>query len=166
MLFSKLGLDTIEVLEAAETKWNFNSYRPGLVGGHCIGVDPYYLTHKAKTVAFTPKMIIAGRETNESFPEHIFNQVVENLKTISGSIKEKKTLIMGATFKENCPDTRNSKVFNLIKLFENAGSEVQVYDPECNGPLDQMFDQVDIPANDYYDVIVIAVKHDHFLRMA
>ena len=124
LIFKKMKISTEKVLEAAETKWNFISFRPGLVGGHCIGVDPYYLTYKSKKIGYEPKLILSGRSLNDEMPKLIFNDIKKkiNLK----KLKKPKILIMGLTFKENCPDTRNSKVLNLFDLFNKRKFNVSL----------------------------------------
>ena len=130
-IFSKLNIDTSEVLEAANTKWNFLKFTPGLVGGHCIGVDPYYLTHKAKQVGFNPKVILSGRETNDEMPSFIVSNIIRLLQDKNKKINDSRILILGATFKENCPDVRNSRVFNIVDYLKSYGNEVDVFDPEA-----------------------------------
>jgi len=129
ILFDKLGLDTVEVLKAAETKWNFVSFRPGLVGGHCIGVDPYYLTHKAEMVGYHPQVILAGRRINDSMGKYVAEQTVKQMIQNGGSIKGATVNVLGLTFKENCPDLRNSRVMDLIEELRSYGIRVLVHDP-------------------------------------
>ena len=128
-IFNKLDIDTNAVLEAANTKWNFLKFTPGLVGGHCIGVDPYYLTHKAKEVGIKPKIILAGRETNDGMSKYISNKLINIFKNTKNNVK--KILIMGATFKEDCPDIRNSKVFDITENLIKEGYKVNIYDPNA-----------------------------------
>jgi UDP-N-acetyl-D-galactosamine dehydrogenase len=129
ILFGKLGLDTVEVLKAAETKWNFVPFRPGLVGGHCIGVDPYYLTHKAEMVGYHPQVILAGRRINDGMGKHVAEQTVKQMIQDGGSIKGATVNVLGLTFKENCPDLRNSRVMDLIEELRSYGIQVFVHDP-------------------------------------
>lgn len=129
IIFDKLSIDTLEVLEAAGTKWNFLPFRPGLVGGHCIGVDPYYLTHKADMIGYHPQVILAGRRINDSMGKYIAEQTVKKMIAANISIKGSKILVMGLTFKENCPDLRNSKVIDVIKELESYGVNIIVHDP-------------------------------------
>ncbi|HFR1942057.1 TPA: nucleotide sugar dehydrogenase, partial [Shigella sonnei] len=114
IIFNKLGIDTLEVLEAAGTKWNFLPFRPGLVGGHCIGVDPYYLTHKAQSVGYHPEMILAGRRLNDSMGQYVVSQLVKKMLKQRIQVEGANVLVMGLTFKENCPDLRNTKVIDII----------------------------------------------------
>ncbi|MEL0243557.1 MAG: UDP binding domain-containing protein, partial [Gammaproteobacteria bacterium] len=160
-IFNRLDLDTEEVLKAAETKWNFLPFRPGLVGGHCIGVDPYYLTHKAEAEGYFPKVILSGRELNDQMAKSIAENVIlnMNLKKIKVQI-----LIMGVTFKENCPDIRNSKVFDLIDALKDFGIHVECYDPWIDESMIENKDYL-IKENldiNTYDGVIIAVAHDQF----
>jgi UDP-N-acetyl-D-galactosamine dehydrogenase len=129
ILFGKIGLDTVDVLKAAETKWNFVSFRPGLVGGHCIGVDPYYLTHKAEMVGYHPQVILAGRRINDGMGKYVAEQTVKQMIQDGGSIKGATVNVLGLTFKENCPDLRNSRVMDLIEELRSYGIQVFVHDP-------------------------------------
>lgn len=129
MIFHKIGIDTSEVLKAAGTKWNFLPFRPGLVGGHCIGVDPYYLTHKAETLGYHPQVILAGRRINDGMGKYVAEQTVKNLIQNGHSIKGSNVIVLGLTFKENCPDLRNSKVIDVIRELESYGIAVHVHDP-------------------------------------
>lgn len=165
MLFSKMGLDTNQVLSAANTKWNFLSFTPGLVGGHCIGVDPYYLAYKAQELDFDPKMILSGRKTNEEVLHFI-------TKKIEAAIDEQhrdtaKILILGATFKENVPDFRNSKSLELAKQLQFIGFNVEIHDPYLlgNGNLDNEFNIVHDYRGRKYDLVVVTVGHDEYKNM-
>lgn len=167
MLFHKLDLDTNDVLEAAGTKWNFLPFKPGLVGGHCIGVDPYYLTSKAQQVGFHPKIIVGGRAVNDGMAEYIANQVFLALAQDNVPINRTKVLILGLTFKENCPDTRNTKVVDLAAALEDRGVNITLVDPICletslklKGELRPILNVV--PEGEVYDAIVFAVAHDEF----
>ncbi len=131
LIFSKIGLDTKEVLEAAGTKWNFLKFTPGLVGGHCIGVDPYYLTFKAESVGYHPQVILAGRRINDNMGIHVANQVIKLMIKKDVSINQAKVLVLGITFKENCPDVRNSRVIDVIQELKAFGCDVDVYDPQA-----------------------------------
>ncbi len=169
IIFNKLGIDTESVLKAASTKWNFIPFKPGLVGGHCIGVDPYYLTHRALEVGYNPEMILAGRKLNDSMGEYVANQVLQLMKNKNIDVVNANILIMGITFKENCPDLRNSKVFNLLKKFEEFKCNVEVYDPWVNK--DQAYQKYDLDLIDEiskqkYDSIVLAVAHNEFKNMS
>ncbi len=129
LIFHRIGIDTLEVLEAAGTKWNFLPFRPGLVGGHCIGVDPYYLTHKAEAMGYHPQVILAGRRINDGMGKYIAEQTIKHMIAAGSYIKGAKVNVLGLTFKENCPDLRNSKVIDVIRELESYGVNVQVHDP-------------------------------------
>ena len=129
IIFNKIGVDTLEVLKAAGTKWNFLPFRPGLVGGHCIGVDPYYLTHKADMLGYHPQVILAGRRINDGMAAYVAQQTVKKIIQAGGAVKGSKVIVLGLTFKENCPDLRNSKVADLVKELQEFGCEVSVHDP-------------------------------------
>ncbi|MGH1462413.1 MAG: Vi polysaccharide biosynthesis UDP-N-acetylglucosamine C-6 dehydrogenase TviB [Neptuniibacter sp.] len=169
LIFNKLGIDTEEVLKAAGTKWNFLPFRPGLVGGHCIGVDPYYLTHKAQSVGYHPEIILAGRRLNDSMGAYAASQLVKEMLKKCIQVQGARVLIMGLTFKENCPDLRNTKTIDLIKELEDYGCSVESYDPwispeGCLKEYDvQLVDQLS-PAT--YDAVVLAVAHRQFVAMS
>ena len=168
LIFNKLDIDTESVLEAAGTKWNFLPFRPGLVGGHCIGVDPYYLTHKANEVGYYPEMILAGRRLNDNMGSYVANEVSKLMTKKRIQIAEANILIMGLTFKENCPDHRNTRVLDLIKELKSFNCNVDVYDPWVNKK--QVADEykiqiIDKPLKDKYSAIVIAVAHDEFKKL-
>ena len=171
LIFKKLNLSTEKILEAAETKWNFIPFRPGLVGGHCIGVDPYYLTYKSKKIGYIPKIILGGRNLNDQMSNYIFKDIKNIIDKKSKNIKKnqnKKILIMGLTFKENCPDTRNSKVLDLYKNFKNKKFNIQSFDPFSKNWSDKFkkkFNVVTDLKNKKFDVIIIAVKHKNFFKM-
>jgi UDP-N-acetyl-D-galactosamine dehydrogenase len=163
LIFKKMNISTEKVLKAAETKWNFISFRPGLVGGHCIGVDPYYLTHKSKKIGYNPKLILAGRSLNDSMPSLISNDIQKLVKI--KKIKNPRVLIMGLTFKENCPDTRNSKVLNLFKLL-NKKMLVSSFDPYFklwSRNFIKKYNVIDTIGNKKFDIVIIAVKHKQFI---
>jgi UDP-N-acetyl-D-galactosamine dehydrogenase len=132
IIFNRLGLDTIEVLEAAGTKWNFLPFRPGLVGGHCIGVDPYYLTHKAERSGYHPQVILAGRRINDGMGKYVAEQTVKRMIAAGNPVKGAKVNVLGVTFKEDCSDVRNSKVVDVVEELESYGAEVWIHDPEAN----------------------------------
>ncbi len=167
MIFNKMGIDTLDVLEAAGTKWNFLNFRPGLVGGHCIGVDPYYLAHKAQAVGHHPEMILAGRRINDYMGIYVANQIVKLLIKKSVMVKNSKILILGLTFKENCPDIRNTKVIDIIYELQEFGCLVDVFDPIADKEEVQKKyglrmiskDDVDLFS---YNAIVLAVAHNNF----
>ena len=168
MLFKELGLDTREVLEAAGTKWNFQPYRPGLVGGHCIGVDPYYMTHKAESIGFHPQMILAGRRINDGMAAYIANDVIRTMLKRKQSIDRARVLVMGFTFKENVPDTRNTKVADLVRTLGDFVAEVVTYDPMADVALAKheygLTFTNDLPQGPF-DAIILAVKHDAIAAM-
>ena len=165
LIFNELDIDTESVLEAAGTKWNFLPFKPGLVGGHCIGVDPYYLTHKALEVGYNPEIILAGRKINDKMGFFIAHQV-SNLMTKKGiNLNNSNILIMGLAFKENCPDIRNTKVVDLINVFEDLKCNVDIYDPWVNQDValnEYEINLIKEPIKGRYDAIVLAVAHDIF----
>jgi UDP-N-acetyl-D-galactosamine dehydrogenase len=132
LIFEKMGIDTHEVLEAAGTKWNFLPYKPGLVGGHCIGVDPYYLTYKADSLGYHPQVILAGRRINDNMGIHIANRVIKLMTQNDLPVNKAKVLVLGITFKENCPDIRNSRAIDVIRELQSFGADVEVYDPHAD----------------------------------
>ncbi len=165
MIFERVGIDTEEVLEAAGTKWNFLPFRPGLVGGHCIGVDPYYLTYKAQQLGYHPQMILAGRRINDNMSLYIVSQVVKKMLSKAMQPLESKVLILGLAFKENCPDVRNTKVVDIVSELVSYGASVDVYDPWIDADearSEYGLDLVAAPEKGAYDVIIIAVAHDEF----
>ena len=169
IIFNKLGIDTEAVLEAAGTKWNFLPFRPGLVGGHCIGVDPYYLTHKAVEVGYHPEIILAGRRLNDSMGAYVVNQVSKLMLKKRIHVADSNVLIMGLTFKENCPDLRNSKIIDLISEFESLDCNVDIYDPWVDAVKvrgDIGINLIDEPVLGKYDAVVLAVGHDQFRQLS
>ena len=169
LIFHRLGIDTLEVLQAADTKWNFLPFRPGLVGGHCIGVDPYYLTHKAQEVGYHPEVILAGRRVNNNIVTHVADETVKLMLRKGLPVLGAKVLVLGLTFKEDCPDLRNTKVVNIITALRSYSIQVDVYDPwidvakaeheyglKCLSKL---------PAPGTYSAIVLAVGHHQFVEM-
>ncbi|UZR28716.1 nucleotide sugar dehydrogenase [Methylococcus mesophilus] len=165
MLFQKLGIDTSEVLAAAGSKWNFLPFRPGLVGGHCIGVDPYYLTHKAQEIGYHPEMILAGRRINDQMGQYVAGQVAKLMMQRQIPVSGSKILILGLTFKENCPDLRNTRVVDIIDELQSYGAEVEVHDPWIDrdeARHEYSIDVLDQPDAGRYDAIVLAVAHDEF----
>ena len=168
MIFNRLGIDTQEVLEAAGSKWNFLPFRPGLVGGHCIGVDPYYLTHKAQQIGYHPEMILAGRRINDNMALYVAGEVVRLMTAKRIHVKSSRVLVMGLAFKENCPDLRNSKVADVVKELEKYGATVDVWDPWLSAKEarhEYGIKLVSKPKRGQYDGIVIAVAHREFLAM-
>lgn len=167
IIFDKMGLDTEAVLEAAGTKWNFLPFRPGLVGGHCIGVDPYYLTHKAEAVGYHPEIILAGRRLNDAMASHVAGQMLAAMKGRGIPPTGARVLVMGITFKENCPDARNSQVVGLVKEMQAAGAEVDIWDPFVDQVALQATYGLETtePEAASYDGIILAVGHDAFRSM-
>jgi UDP-N-acetyl-D-galactosamine dehydrogenase len=168
LIFKRLGIDTEEVLQAAGTKWNFLPFRPGLVGGHCIGVDPYYLTHKATEIGYHPEMILAGRRLNDNMGAHIASELVRLMTHKRIHISGSRVLVLGLTFKENCPDIRNSKVVDVIRELETYGARIDVYDPWINATEarhEYGIKPVRKLRKGYYDAAIIAVSHREFKKM-
>ena len=167
LIFHKLGIDTLEVLEAAGTKWNFLPFRPGLVGGHCIGVDPYYLTHKAQEVGYHSEVILAGRRINDSMARHVADETVKLMLRKNLPVLGSKVLVLGLTFKENCPDVRNTKVVDIVKALRGYNTQVDVYDPWIDVAEAQheygLACLTEAPAHGQYAAIVLAVGHHQFL---
>ncbi len=165
MIFNRLGIDTQEVLEAAGSKWNFLPFRPGLVGGHCIGVDPYYLTHKAQQIGYHPEMILAGRRINDNMALYVAGEVMRLMTAKRIHVKSSRVLVMGLAFKENCPDLRNSKVADVVSELGKYGAEVDVWDPWVDAKAakhEYGLRLIAKPARGAYDAIVIAVGHREF----
>ncbi len=168
LIFEKLNINTIEVLEAAGTKWNFLPFRPGLVGGHCIGVDPYYLTHKAEEVGYNPNMILAGRRINDNMGHYIASTVIKKMVKKGIDAAHAKILVMGLSFKENCPDLRNTKVIDIINELEDYGIAVEVYDPWVNSEEAKKEYGIDIVSRlqkKRYSGVIIAVAHQQFMKL-
>jgi len=168
ILFSKLNIDTQSVLDAAESKWNFLPFKPGLVGGHCIGVDPYYLTHKAERIGYKAKIILAGRELNDKMGEHVVSQLVFAMKKKKIEVKNSRILIMGLTFKENCADTRNSGVKNLFDSLKKFDCVLDLYDPWTNTEdIKKIYDidPIKTLSKNTYDGLLVAVGHDVFKNL-
>lgn len=165
IIFNKLNIDTNEVLKAAGTKWNFLPFHPGLVGGHCIGVDPYYLTYKAQEIGYTPEIILAGRRINDNMGKYIADQIIKLMIKKNIKINDSKVLVLGITFKENCPDIRNSKVIDMIEELKDFGCIVKVHDPVANTKevLNIYNIQLEEKLNiNKYDTVILAVKHNQF----
>jgi UDP-N-acetyl-D-galactosamine dehydrogenase len=169
LIFHKLGIDTLEVLQAAGTKWNFLPFRPGLVGGHCIGVDPYYLTHKAQEVGYHPEVILAGRRINDSMASHVADETVKLMLRKGHPVLGSKVLVLGLTFKENCPDVRNTKVVDIVKALRGYNTQVDVYDPwidvteaEHEYGLQCL---PEAPPPGQYAAVVLAVGHSQFIQL-
>jgi len=168
VIFHKIGIDTLEVLKAAGTKWNFLPFRPGLVGGHCIGVDPYYLTHKAEMLGYHPQVILAGRRINDGMGKYVAEQTVKKMIAAGSSIKGADVVVLGLTFKENCPDLRNSKVIDVIRELQSYGCKVHVHDPVAESAEAEHEYGVSLCTWDTLpqaQAIVAAVAHQQYLDM-
>jgi UDP-N-acetyl-D-galactosamine dehydrogenase len=167
IIFNKLNIDTLEVLEAAGSKWNFLPFRPGLVGGHCIGVDPYYLTHKAQAVGYQPEMILAGRRLNDGMGVYVVSQLVKAMLKKKIQVENSNILIMGLTFKENCTDLRNTKVIDIVNELKEYNMNVEITDPWCSSVEAEKEYGLKLisPRNNIYDAIIIAVSHREFEAM-
>jgi len=168
LIFNKLGIDTEEVLKAAGTKWNFLPFRPGLVGGHCIGVDPYYLTHKAQSVGYHPEIILAGRRLNDGMGAYVVSQLVKAMLKKRIHVEGARVLVMGLTFKENCPDLRNTKVVDIISELQDYGVQVDCYDPWINSAEAEHeygITPIALPEAGKYDAVIMSVAHKQFAEM-
>jgi UDP-N-acetyl-D-galactosamine dehydrogenase len=168
LIFNRLGIDTEEVLNAAGSKWNFLPFRPGLVGGHCIGVDPYYLTHKAQAIGYHPEMILAGRRINDNMGSYVAQQIAQLMILRKIQVRDGRILVMGLTFKENCPDVRNTKIVDVVRELEKFGAKVDVYDPWAD-PDEAEHEYGLRPVKKLragtYDAVVMGVAHDEFRKM-
>ena len=168
MIFNKMGIDTHDVLEAAGTKWNFLPFKPGLVGGHCIGVDPYYLTHKATVLGYHPELILAARRINSRMGLHVAHQVMRLMANKRIHVVDSKILVLGLTFKEDCPDLRNTRVVDIVHELQSAHIQVDVYDPNASAEEAKSLLQIELlekPALDTYDAIIVAVAHAQFIEL-
>lgn len=169
MIFNKLGIDTEAVLQAAGTKWNFLPFRPGLVGGHCIGVDPYYLTHKVQSLGLHPEIILAARRLNDRMGEYVATQLIKEMVKQRIQVVGSKILVMGLSFKENCPDIRNTKIIDMVQALKEYELDLDIYDPWVDPkeveheygltPITQL-------QNNHYDAVILAVAHDEFKNMS
>ncbi|WP_323754033.1 Vi polysaccharide biosynthesis UDP-N-acetylglucosamine C-6 dehydrogenase TviB [Marinobacter sp.] len=169
MIFAKLGIDTHEVLAAAGTKWNFLPFKPGLVGGHCIGVDPYYLTHKAQAIGYHPEIILAGRRVNDNMGPYAASELVKSMIKNGQAVSGAKVLVMGLTFKENCPDLRNTRVVDVIEELKDYNCEVHVTDcwaDNAEAEEEYGISLVDKPESGYYDAVFLAVPHNEYAAMS
>ena len=167
-IFNKLGIDTQDVLEAACTKWNFLPFKPGLVGGHCIGVDPYYLAQCAQRHGYNPEIILAGRRMNDGMGEHVANEVIKLMLKKGIQVLGSKVLIMGFTFKENCPDVRNTKVIDIYKALKEYNLDITVYDPWANPEIakhEYAIDISNILPDKQYDAVIMSVSHESFANI-
>ena len=167
LIFHRLGIDTLEVLQAAGTKWNFLPFRPGLVGGHCIGVDPYYLTHKAQEVGYHPEVILAGRRINDNMGKHVADETIKLMLRKGIAVLGSKVLVLGLTFKENCPDVRNTKVVDIVRMLQGYNLHVEVYDPwisvdEAEREYEGLKCLRDVPPAGGYAAVILAVGHRQF----
>ena len=168
LIFERLGLDTYEVLEAAGSKWNFLPFRPGLVGGHCIGVDPYYLTHKAQAIGYQPEIILAGRRINDGMGAYVAERVVKLMTQHRIHVVDARILLMGLSFKENCPDLRNTRIVDIIAEFKSYNAQVDVYDPWVDPGEAQREYNIKLirePELGRYDAMILTVAHDQFREM-
>ncbi|PVV20115.1 MAG: Vi polysaccharide biosynthesis protein VipA/TviB [gamma proteobacterium symbiont of Ctena orbiculata] len=168
LIFNRLDIDTLEVLEAAGSKWNFLPFRPGLVGGHCIGVDPYYLTHKAQSIGYQPEIILAGRRLNDGMGAYVVHSVVKMMMKRGIASNNSKVLVLGLTFKENCPDLRNTRVVDIVAEFEDYGAQVDVYDPwvsQQEAEQEYGLRPVSEINEGEYDAVILAVAHREFQHM-
>jgi UDP-N-acetyl-D-galactosamine dehydrogenase len=168
MIFERVGIDTEEVLKAAGTKWNFLPFRPGLVGGHCIGVDPYYLTYKAEQLGYHPQMILAGRRINDNMAQYVVSQVIKKMLKNRIQPLDARVLVMGLAFKENCPDVRNTKVVDIVAEFEAYGADVDVWDPWVDSDEAKHEYGIELiaePEERAYDVVILAVAHNEFREL-
>ncbi|VFR19239.1 UDP-glucose dehydrogenase [plant metagenome] len=168
LIFNKMGIDTEDVLKAAGTKWNFLPFRPGLVGGHCIGVDPYYLTHKAQSIGYHPEIILAGRRLNDSMGAYVVSQLVKTMTKRRIHVQGSRVLVMGLTFKENCPDLRNTRVVDIVNELGEYNVNVDVYDPWVEAEeahAEYGITPITEPKQGYYDGIILAVSHREFVEM-
>ncbi len=168
LIFNKLGIDTEEVLLAAGTKWNFLPFRPGLVGGHCIGVDPYYLTHKAQAIGYNPEVILSGRRINDGMGAYVVSQLIKLMLKKRIQVQDANVLILGLTFKENCPDIRNTRVVDIVAELKTYGVNIDVYDPWVDTEetkAEYGISPIDSPTKGQYDAVILAVAHDEFKKM-
>ena len=168
IIFDKLGIDTLEVLEAAGTKWNFLPFRPGLVGGHCISVDPYYLTHKAQEIGHHPRVILAGREINDGMGDFVAERIVKMLTQRRIHVVGARILVLGLAFKENCPDLRNTRVVDIVHALQGWSATVDVHDPwvdAAEAKHEYGLDLVEAPEPGAYDAVLLAVAHRRFAEL-
>ena len=166
-IFNMLDIDTLDVLKAAGTKWNFLPFRPGLVGGHCIGVDPYYLTYKAQSVGYNPEVILSGRRINDGMGQYVVSQLIKSMLKKRIQVDGSNVLLMGLTFKENCPDLRNTKVIDIISELKSYNINVNIFDPwvsEEDAVHEYGLSLTNSPNNDEYDAVIVAVAHNEFIE--
>jgi len=168
LIFNKMGIDTEAVLEAAGTKWNFLPFRPGLVGGHCIGVDPYYLTHKAQAIGYHPEIILAGRRLNDGMGAYVVTQLVKAMLKKRIQVEDAKVLILGLSFKENCPDIRNTRIIDIVNELKEYHTQIDVYDPwvdAAEAEHEYGISPISNLENGKYDAVILAVAHHQFKDM-
>jgi len=168
LIFDRIGIDTADVIEAAGTKWNFLKYKPGLVGGHCIGVDPYYLTHKAESLGYYPQVILSGRRVNDNMGMFVANKVIKLMIKKGHKIEGSEAIILGITFKENCPDIRNSRVIDIYHELQQFGVKVDVYDPHADSidvKKEYGINLIEDISKKKYHAVILAVSHDLFLEL-
>ncbi len=168
LIFNRMGIDTEDVLKAAGTKWNFLPFRPGLVGGHCIGVDPYYLTHKAQSIGYHPEIILAGRRLNDSMGAYVVTQLVKGMIKKKIQVEAAQVLVLGLSFKENCPDIRNTRIIDIVKELREYNINVDVYDPWVDiveAQHEYGITPINSPKNGQYDAVILAVAHEEFKEM-
>ncbi len=168
LIFNKMGIDTESVLKAAGTKWNFLPFRPGLVGGHCIGVDPYYLTYKAQAIGYHPEIILAGRRLNDAMGAYVVTQLVKSMIKKKIQVEGAKVLVLGLSFKENCPDIRNTKIIDIVKELQEYHIDVDIYDPWVNADEAEHeygIRTTDALQNGIYDAVILAVAHEQFVAL-
>ena len=168
VIFNKLDIDTEEVLKAAETKWNFIPFRPGLVGGHCIGVDPYYLSYKSEEIGYIPKIINTGRKMNDEMAQYVCSLILQSMDKKNIDINDSRLLIMGYTFKENCPDIRNTQIKNLAQILSESNINIDIYDPWISKKIinqNPKIHFIETPKKGIYDALIIAVAHNQFISM-
>ena len=168
LIFNKMGIDTEAVLQAAGTKWNFLPFRPGLVGGHCIGVDPYYLTHKAQAIGYHPEIILAGRRLNDGMGAYVVTQLVKAMLKKRIQVEDAKVLILGLSFKENCPDIRNTRIIDIVNELKEYHTQIDVYDPwvdAAEAEHEYGISPISNLENGKYDAVILAVAHHQFKDM-
>src|SRR5690606_22034681 len=168
LIFNKMGIDTEAVLQAAGTKWNFLPFRPGLVGGHCIGVDPYYLTHKAQAIGYNPEIILAGRRLNDGMGAYVVTQLVKGMLKKRIQVEDAKVLILGLSFKENCPDIRNTRIIDIVNELKEYHANVDVYDPWVDSDEAEHeygISPIQALEDNAYDAVILAVAHEQFKEM-
>ena len=168
MMFNHMGIDTLDVIKAASTKWNFLPFKPGLVGGHCIGVDPYYLIHKSQESGYYPQLINTARRLNENMSQYVVDRFLKKLALSKIHIVNAKILVLGITFKENCPDLRNTRVVEIIQELQNCHAQIDVYDPWADAELTKKYYNIELTkqlTDNHYDAILLAVAHDEFIQL-